>query len=86
MSQAEEAPSYNQLPTNETCYRLFNDGSCHIVGMNQKWKAAVWSPTRQVAEHTNGEDGSNQLAELKAGSPGPIYYRQENVAKGLSSY
>ncbi|RMB88052.1 hypothetical protein DUI87_35564 [Hirundo rustica rustica] len=35
-------------------------------GMNRKWKAAVWSPTRQVAEATEGEGGSSQLAELKA--------------------
>uniref|UniRef100_A0A8C0UPU2 Uncharacterized protein n=1 Tax=Cyanistes caeruleus TaxID=156563 RepID=A0A8C0UPU2_CYACU len=33
--------------------------------MNRKWKAAVWSPTRQVAEATEGESGSSQLAELK---------------------
>ncbi|RMC19429.1 hypothetical protein DUI87_04040 [Hirundo rustica rustica] len=36
------------------------------MGMNRKWKAAVWSPTRQVAEATEGEGGSSQLAELKA--------------------
>ncbi|RMC01141.1 hypothetical protein DUI87_22407 [Hirundo rustica rustica] len=35
-------------------------------GMNRKWKAAVWSPTRQVAQATEGEGGSSQLAELKA--------------------
>ncbi|RMC21640.1 hypothetical protein DUI87_02507 [Hirundo rustica rustica] len=42
---AEESPPYNQLPAEETRYALFTDGSCHIVGMNRKWKAAVWSPT-----------------------------------------
>ncbi|RMC01134.1 hypothetical protein DUI87_22400 [Hirundo rustica rustica] len=26
-------------------------------GMNRKWKAAVWSPTRQVAQATEGEGG-----------------------------
>ncbi|RMB89095.1 hypothetical protein DUI87_34553 [Hirundo rustica rustica] len=36
------------------------------IRMNRKWKAAVWSPTRQVAEATEGEGGSSQLAELKA--------------------
>ncbi|RMB88620.1 hypothetical protein DUI87_35008 [Hirundo rustica rustica] len=36
------------------------------MGMNRKWKAAVWTPTRQVAEATEGEGGSSQLAELKA--------------------
>ncbi|RMB98855.1 hypothetical protein DUI87_24399 [Hirundo rustica rustica] len=39
---------------------------CAHMGMNRKWKAAVWSPTRQVAEVTEGEGGSSQLAELKA--------------------
>ncbi|RMC16019.1 hypothetical protein DUI87_08226 [Hirundo rustica rustica] len=34
--------------------------------MNRKWKAAVWSPTRQVAQATEGGSGSSQLAELKA--------------------
>ncbi|RMC21314.1 hypothetical protein DUI87_02175 [Hirundo rustica rustica] len=37
-----------------------------VTRMNQKWKAAVWSPTRQVAQATEGEGGSSQLAELKA--------------------
>ncbi|TRZ08938.1 hypothetical protein HGM15179_018168 [Zosterops borbonicus] len=37
-----------------------------VPGMNQKWKAAVWSPTRQVAKATEGDGGSSQLAELKA--------------------
>ncbi|RMB93974.1 hypothetical protein DUI87_29561 [Hirundo rustica rustica] len=35
-------------------------------GMNRKWKTAVWSPTRQVVQATEGEGGSSQLAELKA--------------------
>ncbi|RMB95365.1 hypothetical protein DUI87_28353 [Hirundo rustica rustica] len=66
---AEEAPPYNQLPAKETRYALFTDGSCHIVGMKRKWKAAVWSPTRQVAQATEVEGGSSQLAELKAVQP-----------------
>ncbi|RMC20467.1 hypothetical protein DUI87_01317 [Hirundo rustica rustica] len=66
VTRAEEAPPYNQLPAEETHYALFTDGSCHIVGMNRKWKAAMWSPTRQVAEATEGEGGSSQLEELKA--------------------
>ncbi|RMC19856.1 hypothetical protein DUI87_03422 [Hirundo rustica rustica] len=66
VTRAEEAPPYNQLPEEETRYALFTDGSCRIVGMNRKWKAAVWSPTRQVAQATEGEGGSSQLAELKA--------------------
>ena len=61
VSWAEEAPPYNQLPADETRYALFTDGSCRIVGMNQKWKAAMWSPTRQVAQATEGEGGSSQL-------------------------
>ncbi|RMC04414.1 hypothetical protein DUI87_19236 [Hirundo rustica rustica] len=35
-------------------------------GANRKWKAAVWSPTRQVAQATEGQVGSSQVAELKA--------------------
>ncbi|RMC20594.1 hypothetical protein DUI87_01446 [Hirundo rustica rustica] len=66
VTRAEEGPPYNQLPAEETRYALFTDGSCRIVGMNRKWKAAVWSPTRQVAQATEGEVGSSQLAELKA--------------------
>ncbi|RMB97162.1 hypothetical protein DUI87_26447 [Hirundo rustica rustica] len=31
-----------------------------------KWKAAVWSPTRRVAQATEGQGGSSQVAELKA--------------------
>ncbi|RMC19074.1 hypothetical protein DUI87_03678 [Hirundo rustica rustica] len=34
--------------------------------MNQKWKAAVWSPTLQVTQATERESGLSQLAELKA--------------------
>ncbi|KAM7028751.1 uncharacterized protein M8220_014540 [Acridotheres tristis] len=66
VTRAEETPPYNQLPADETRYALFTDGSCRIVGMNRKWKAAAWSPTRQVAQATEGEGGSSQLAELKA--------------------
>ncbi|RMC22022.1 hypothetical protein DUI87_02893 [Hirundo rustica rustica] len=66
VTRAEEAPPYNQLPAEETRYALFTDGSCRIVGMKRKWKAAVWSPIRQVAQATEGEVGSSQLAELKA--------------------
>ncbi|KAF4803487.1 hypothetical protein TURU_015434 [Turdus rufiventris] len=62
VSRAEEAPLYNQLPADETRYALFTDGSCCIMGMNRKWKAA----TQQVAQATEGEGGSSQLAELKA--------------------
>ncbi|RMC19099.1 hypothetical protein DUI87_03703 [Hirundo rustica rustica] len=42
---AEETPPYNQLPAEKTHYALHTDSSCRIVGMNRKWKAAVWSPT-----------------------------------------
>ncbi|RMC14983.1 hypothetical protein DUI87_07162 [Hirundo rustica rustica] len=52
---AEEAPPYNQPPAEETRYALFTDSSCLIVGMNRKWKAAIWSPTQQVAQATEGE-------------------------------
>ncbi|XP_029815793.1 uncharacterized protein LOC115307487 [Manacus vitellinus] len=66
VTRAEEAPPYDKLPADERRYVLFTDGSCRIVGTNRKWKAAVWSPTRRVAEATEGQGGSSQLAELKA--------------------
>ncbi|RMC06467.1 hypothetical protein DUI87_15902 [Hirundo rustica rustica] len=66
VTRAEEGPPYNQLPAEKTHCALFTDSSCRIVEMNRKWKAAVWSPTRQVAQATEGEGGSSQLAELKA--------------------
>ncbi|GAB0207556.1 hypothetical protein GRJ2_003221300 [Grus japonensis] len=63
---AEEAPAYNKLPENEKPYALFTDGSCRIVGKHRRWKAAVWSPTRQVTEAAEGEGESSQFAEVKA--------------------
>ncbi|RMB92336.1 hypothetical protein DUI87_31210 [Hirundo rustica rustica] len=66
VTRAKEGPPYNQLPAEETRYALFTDGSCRIVRMNRKGKAAIQSPTRQVAQATEGEGGSSQLAELKA--------------------
>ncbi|PKU47308.1 hypothetical protein llap_2407 [Limosa lapponica baueri] len=45
---------------------LFTDGSCRIVGNQRSWKAAVWSPTRRVAEATEGVGESSQFAEVKA--------------------
>ncbi|RMC12142.1 hypothetical protein DUI87_11277 [Hirundo rustica rustica] len=66
VTPSEEAPPYNQLLAEETHYVLFPDGSCRIVWMNLKWKAAVWSPTRQVAQAAEGEGRSSQHAELKA--------------------
>jgi len=66
VTRAEEAPLYNKLPENGKQYALFTDGSCHIMGKQQRWKAAVWSPTRQVAETAEGEGESSQFAEVKA--------------------
>ncbi|TRZ07547.1 hypothetical protein HGM15179_019559 [Zosterops borbonicus] len=43
---------------------LYSAAGSH--GMNWKWKAAVRSPTCQVAQAIEGEGGSSQLAELKA--------------------
>ena len=45
VAHAEETPLYNKLPENEKQYALFTDGSYCIVGKQQRWKAAVWSPT-----------------------------------------
>ncbi|KAM9590498.1 uncharacterized protein ACIBXB_005758 [Morphnus guianensis] len=66
VTRAEEAPLYNKLPENERQYALFTDGSCRIVGKHRRWKAAVWSPTRLVAETAEGEGESSQFAEVKA--------------------
>ena len=66
VTRAEEGPLYNKLPENEKQYALFTDGSCHTVRKHQRWKAAVWSPTRQVAETAEGEGESSQFAEVKA--------------------
>ncbi|KAK4819475.1 hypothetical protein QYF61_004701 [Mycteria americana] len=66
VTHAEEAPLYNKLPDNEKQYALFTDGSCHIAGKHRRWKAAVWSPIRQVVETADGEGESNQLVEVNA--------------------
>ena len=66
VSCAKAAPPYIELPENEKKYALFTDGSFHIVGKHRRWKAAVWSPTRQVAEATEGKGESSQFAEVKA--------------------
>ena len=66
ISRAKEAPPYSELTENEKKYALFTDGSCRIVGKHHRWKAAVWSPTRQVAEATEGKGESSQFAEVKA--------------------
>lgn len=63
MTRAQQAPPYNKLPEDERHYALFTDGSYNLVRNCWKWKVAVWSPTKQVVE---GEDESNQFAELKA--------------------
>jgi len=54
VTRAEETPLYNQLPEDKKHYALFTFGSCCIVGKQWRWKAAVWSPTRQAAETAEG--------------------------------
>jgi len=66
VTHAKGAPLYNKLPENEKQYALFTDGSCHIVGKQQRWKAAVWSPTQNVAETAEGKVESSWFAEMKA--------------------
>ncbi|KAK4806485.1 hypothetical protein QYF61_013978 [Mycteria americana] len=63
---AEEASLYSKLPENEKQYALFTDGSSRIVGKHRRWKAAVWSPIRQVVETAEGDGESSQTAEVKA--------------------
>lgn len=60
-----EVPLYNKSPENDRQYVLFTDGSCHIVGKHQKWKAALWSPTQKVRETAEGKGESSQLVEMK---------------------
>lgn len=45
VTHTEEAPPCNELADNKRGYALFTDGSCHIVGNYQRWKASSWSPT-----------------------------------------
>ncbi|GAB0178068.1 ribonuclease H-like [Grus japonensis] len=63
---AEEATLYNKLTEDEKQYAQFTDGSCRIVGKHRRWKAAVWSSTRRVAETAEGQGESRQFAEVKA--------------------
>uniref|UniRef100_A0A8V0YU63 Uncharacterized protein n=2 Tax=Gallus gallus TaxID=9031 RepID=A0A8V0YU63_CHICK len=53
-------------PTTSVVPPVTTGGSCHIVGKYRRWKAAVWSPMRQVAEATEGKGESSQFAEVKA--------------------
>ncbi|RMC19526.1 hypothetical protein DUI87_03083 [Hirundo rustica rustica] len=69
VTRAEEAPPYNQLPAEEMHYALFTDSSCRIVGMNRKWKAAVWSPTRQVIHDCQTCAAIKQAKRVK-----PLWY------------
>ena len=41
VSQAKEAPPYNELPENENKYALFTDVSCQMVGKQRRRIAAV---------------------------------------------
>ncbi|XP_064902006.1 uncharacterized protein LOC135577289 [Columba livia] len=66
VKRAEEAPPYNTLSETDKQYALFTDGSCRLVGKHRRWKAAVWSPTRQVTEATEVQGESSQFAEVKA--------------------
>jgi len=66
VTRAEEAPLHNELPENEKQYALFTDGSCRIVRKQQRWKAAVWSATHQVAETAEEEGELRQFAEVKS--------------------
>jgi len=62
---AQEATLYNKQPENEKQYAQLTDGSCHVVGKQRRSKAAVWNPTRQVAETAEGEGESSQFAEVE---------------------
>ncbi|RMC19716.1 hypothetical protein DUI87_03280 [Hirundo rustica rustica] len=85
VTRAEEAPPYNQLPAEETRYALFTDGSCRVVGMNRKWKAAVWSPTRQVAQATEGEDEWKDIATRVEKLPVKVRHVDAHVPKSRAN-
>ncbi|RMC19617.1 hypothetical protein DUI87_03177 [Hirundo rustica rustica] len=67
-SRSYRGSETNHTPTEKEILAAYEgvQAASEVIGMNRKWKAAVWSPTRQVAEATEGEGGSSQLAELKA--------------------
>jgi len=65
MTCAEDALMYNKLPEKEKQHALFTDGTCHVELKHRRWKAAVWSPTRQVIE-TAEEGELSQFAVVKA--------------------
>ncbi|RMC20272.1 hypothetical protein DUI87_01118 [Hirundo rustica rustica] len=85
VTRAEEAPPYNQLPAEETRYALFTDGSCRIIGMKRKWKAAVWSPTRQVAQATEGEDEWKDIATRVEKLPVKVRHVDAHVPKSRAN-
>ncbi|RMB93691.1 hypothetical protein DUI87_29921 [Hirundo rustica rustica] len=85
MTRAEEAPPYNQLPAEEeTRYALFtDDGSCRIVGMKRKWKAAVWSPTRQVAQATEERrpSGRDEMPPTSGPETEGVYLTMDSISQ-----
>ncbi|RMC19962.1 hypothetical protein DUI87_00807 [Hirundo rustica rustica] len=85
VTRAEEGPPYNQLPAEVTRYALFTDGSCRIIGMNRKWKAAVWSPTRQVAQATEGEDEWKDIATRVEKLPVKVRHVDAHVPKSRAN-
>ncbi|RMC21980.1 hypothetical protein DUI87_02851 [Hirundo rustica rustica] len=85
VTRAEEGPPYNQLPAEETRYAFFTDGSCRIVRMNRKWKAAVWSPTRQVAQATEGEDEWKDIATRVEKLPIKVRHVDARVPKSRAN-
>ncbi|RMC06845.1 hypothetical protein DUI87_16294 [Hirundo rustica rustica] len=66
VTRAEEAHRITSYQRLNTICPFSLTVPCRIVGANRKWKAAVWSPTRRVAQATEGQGGSSQIAELKA--------------------
>ncbi|RMB97076.1 hypothetical protein DUI87_26359 [Hirundo rustica rustica] len=66
VTRANEDPPYNELLETGRQYALFTDGSCQVVGANQKWKAAVWNPTRRIPQVIEGQRRSSQVADLRA--------------------
>lgn len=71
MTRAEETPPYNLLLENEKQHSLFTDCSCHIIGINKKFKTVVWSPTWWVSSYW----GTRQIQSCHRAESHPAGFR-----------
>ncbi|KAK4810590.1 hypothetical protein QYF61_007327 [Mycteria americana] len=57
---------YTAAGENGPTWSLWQKAPGETRGKHRRWKAAVWSPIRQVVETAEGEGESSQFAEVKA--------------------